>query len=80
MPSRDALVCYPIEDSNVIRAMSGLIPIAQALYKQGPGPVSANLYWRDGERYISIPYEVTDAQVSVFPPDEFLEMLNQIAE
>jgi hypothetical protein len=80
VPSRDALVCYPIEDINVARAISGLIPIAQALYEEGPGSVSANLYWYDGEGYITIPYEITDAQVSVYPPDEFVEMLNQIAE
>ncbi len=37
IPTRHSLVCYPIEDLNVVKAINVMRPVVKSMYEQGPG-------------------------------------------
>jgi len=71
MPLRHSLLVHPVGDE-VRTAIAGLIPITRQLFKQGPGSVSAHLYWwRDGElQWIPTFFDGTVEGVEFYPSDE----------
>jgi hypothetical protein len=77
LPNRHSLIWFPIEDLRVIRALTGMLPIATGLFDTGPGSISNQLYWwRDGE-LIHLPVAQKPKGTLAFaPPDEFLALLN----
>ncbi len=81
IPHRHAMVCYPIEDVNVINALDKLIIIALQMYNEGPGSISPRLYWYENGRFTDLPYQITDdRQLHFAPPEEFLALLHDLSE
>lgn len=80
LPHRHALICYPIEDINVIRAVSGLIPVVIGMHQEGPGSLSPTLYWYHEGAYTALPAELLDDGIVFTPPDAFVEFLNGLAK
>jgi len=80
VPSRDLLVALPIEDVSVVTAIQKLIALIVQIEQESPGAVTARLYWRtpDG-RLIDLPYEITETEMNFEPPDEFVDMLNNLS-
>jgi hypothetical protein len=80
IPHRHALICHPINDLQSVKAVHMLGIMAHNLEKQGPGSITPNLYWyRDGQ-YILLPYEIRGGKFNFKPPDEFVQMLNELAK
>jgi hypothetical protein len=47
--------------------------------REGPGSITPNLYWyRDG-RFTLLPYEIANKQFNFRPPDELVDLMNQLA-
>jgi hypothetical protein len=79
IPHRHALLIYPIESLEVVKAINTLIPVISGMNNEGPGSISEKLFWyRDG-KYIDLPYEIGDKKLSFRPPDEFVEMIQSLA-
>jgi hypothetical protein len=71
---------HPIRDLGVIGAVNHLLILANRMYADGPGSVSDSLYWlRDGV-FERLAGEVQGEDVRFAPPDEFVEVLNGLAE
>ena len=80
IPHRHVVLCYPIEDINVVHAVNRLMPIVQGMYHEGPGSISPYLYWYNGSDYTNLPYTIEDKQLQFRPPESFVELLNGLAE
>lgn len=76
MPHRHALLIYPIESLEVVKAINMLIPVIAGMNNEGPGSISEKLFWYYGEQYINIPYERSEKNLSITPPAEFIDMMN----
>jgi hypothetical protein len=77
IPHRHVIVCYPIENMQVVQAINQLLPIVNDLYKQGPGSISPNLYWRHEKMFTAILYNEEGKKLYI--PPVFAELLNHLA-
>lgn len=81
VPHRHAVLFHPIEDMRVIGAVNSMIPIAFGMYQEGPGSLSAGLYWWRGGRLTLLPTKVNAQSISFSPPKEFVdEVLSRLPE
>jgi hypothetical protein len=78
IPHRHSVLIYPIENLEVVKAVNRLIPIIQGMNEEGPGSISGYLLWFYNGIWANIPYRIEDNQVQIIPPDNFVEMLNQL--
>ena len=80
VPHRHAVLYAPLVDLGVIEAINRLIPTAAAMFEQGPGSISPDLYWwREGSVSV-LPSQFDGQDVQFFPPDDFVQVLNQLPE
>jgi hypothetical protein len=79
IPHRHAVLCHPINDMRHALAVQRMYHAAQNMEKEGPGSITANLYWYHDGRYTLLPCELRGKDVLFTPPDEFVEMMNQLA-
>jgi hypothetical protein len=80
VPHRCMLLCYPIEDMNVLRAEDKLIRMADQMYQEGPGSISPYVYWYDGTRFTNLPYKKTGKELQIMPPERYVQLMNRLAE
>ncbi len=80
VPHRHAMLCYPIYDMEVLSAISTMLPATIGMYSEGPGSLSAQLYWYDGEEFMLLPYQLDGAQLNFEPPLEFVQMLENLSD
>lgn len=78
IPHRHAVLIYPIENLGVIKALHGLLPIIHGMYEEGPGSISARLFWYKDGHYEHLYYNIDDKNVQFYPPDVFIELLNRL--
>ena len=80
LPHRHALLAFPIDDIGVLQAVQRMLPMVSGMFREGPGSVSPRLYWYHGGQFTDLPYRIDPDKGIVFsPPDEFVELLNQLA-
>ncbi|CAA9531329.1 MAG: hypothetical protein AVDCRST_MAG85-3703 [uncultured Solirubrobacteraceae bacterium] len=80
VPNRHVAWIHPITDLRVVGVVTTSAQWAHGNFVDGPGSISPHLYWwRPGE-VRRIQTEVTDDAVQITPPDEFVELLNQLGE
>lgn len=79
IPRRQTLICYPINSLEVLKALNYLPIIINAMEKEGPGSITPNVYWYTHGRFVNLPYELSETTYSLTPPEEFVEMLNELA-
>jgi hypothetical protein len=80
IPHRHVLLAYPINDLRVIPAINRLIPIIAGMERDGPGSISRMLYWYKSGAYTELPYRIDRQTLQFTPPQDFVEMLNLLAE
>jgi hypothetical protein len=78
IPNRHIVAFMPIVDLSIVDGISAMIGTAAHLYQQGPGPITANIYWRRGGRLTPLPTTVEGQTVRFEPPVEFVETLNRL--
>ncbi len=79
VPTRHALLAYPIDGAQVVKAMLLLVPVILGIYGQGPGAVSPRLYWYHEGRFEDLPYILKDRQPQFAPPAEFIALIRSLA-
>lgn len=81
VPHRHAVLFHPIADMRVIGAVNSMIPIAFGMYQEGPGSLSAGIYWWKAGKLTLLPTKVTAQSISFQPPQAFVdEVLNRVPE
>jgi hypothetical protein len=81
VPHRHAALFYPITNMGVMAAVNSMIPIAFGMYQEGPGSLSAGIYWWKAGRLRLLPTKVTAQSITFSPPDDFVaEVLNRLPE
>ncbi len=78
VPNRHVVAFMQIKDLAVVEGITAVIALAADLYRQGPGPITPNVYWRHGGALTLLPTEIEGQTVRFSPPAEFIEMLNQL--
>lgn len=80
VPHRHVMVAYPIESMRVVQAIPRMIAVVAGMEREGPGSISARLYWYQNGDYVDLPYEIKGDSLHFSPPEEFVEMLNLLGE
>jgi hypothetical protein len=80
VPNRHVLLWYPVTDLSVVQAMSPMFQIAMNLFREGPGSISDQLYWWRGGEVVHLPHGATGKNINFVPPDDFVALLNGLAE
>ena len=80
VPNRHVLLWYPVTDLSVVEAMSPMFQIAMNLFREGPGSISDQLYWWQGGEFVHLPHTVSGKNINFVPPDDFVALLNGLAE
>lgn len=78
LPHRHSAIIYPIENLEVVKAINGLIPTIYGMNQEGPGSLSNNLFWYKDKKFTQLPYKIDEGKLQFFPPDSFLELLNEL--
>lgn len=78
LPHRHSAIIYPVENIETVKAINGLIPAINGMNQEGPGSLSANLFWYNESVLTMLPYTVKEGKLQFFPPEEFLKMLNEL--
>jgi hypothetical protein len=80
IPKRDVLILHEIQNMGVMEAATAMLQVIVGMHQDGPGSLSPYLYWRrDGESVV-LPYEVDGDALTLVPPDEFVEVMDELAE
>ncbi|MBO0702793.1 MAG: hypothetical protein J2P38_07665 [Candidatus Dormibacteraeota bacterium] len=78
VPNRHTLLLHPIETLGAVGTLKQIVLVAHGIHERGPGSIVPHVYWwRRGQPLLMIPATV-DQAVTVMPPDEFVEMLNEL--
>ncbi|AXY72898.1 hypothetical protein D3H65_02460 [Paraflavitalea soli] len=78
IPHRHAVLIYPIESSEAVRVITGLIPVINGMHQEGPGSISDKLYWYYDNAFYPLPYTLDEKTIQFFPPEKFLDMMNEL--
>jgi len=69
VPTRHIMLAYPVDDAAALEAAGLLVPIVYGMCQQGPGSLSARLYWCYQGRFAEVPYRVEGKTVHIAPPE-----------
>lgn len=80
VPHRHAIVYHPIVDEMVLPAVMAMIPIVRGMFQEGPGSISPELFWWQPGRFVRLPVEEADREVTFRVPEAFQrEVLDRVA-
>ncbi|MGQ9902983.1 MAG: hypothetical protein ACUVRU_01345, partial [Anaerolineae bacterium] len=80
IPRRDIVLLHEIRDMSMVEVMNAMLQLIIPMYHDGPGSLSPYMYWRRDGAFTVIPYEVDDDTLTLMPPDDFLELVEKLAE
>lgn len=78
IPHRHSAIIYPIENLEVVKAINGIFPAIYNMNVEGPGSLSNKVFWYNDRVFTEIPYKMEDGKLQLFPPDNFLKLLNEL--
>ncbi len=78
LPHRHLVVYHEIKDERVVPALNRLVQLAHSMHADGPGAISPSVFWYEPthRRFHRIRAEIGDDSIEIYPPREFVEMLN----
>jgi hypothetical protein len=80
VPTRHLAVIYPINDLNVVRVSNLFFGFVRSIFENNPGSLTQKIYWYHDGNFIHLPYEHENDRIKFFPPQEYLDELNRLAE
>lgn len=78
IPHRHSALIYPIENLEIAQAMNGIIPAIYNMNIEGPGSLTNIVFWYKDEIFTEIPYKFEEGTLQIFPPENFLNLLNEL--
>ena len=80
IPKRDMLLLHEIRDMGLMEAVTALLQLIVGMHRDGPGSLSPCLYWYHDGEFTVVPYEMDDDTLTLVPPEEFVELMDDLAE
>jgi hypothetical protein len=77
MPSGHILLCHSIADARSLRVLHALAAGALQAYEGGPAPLSPDLFWKRGDRFVALPVRREDGEVKCELTRDFDEQVAQ---
>ena len=78
VPTRHTLLVHPIRNRRAIEVIHGMIPMVDRIAQEGPGRVSANLYWYQNGDFTLLPCDEKDGEYCFHPPQSFARLLDML--
>lgn len=79
VPGPDQLLVVPLDSAGSLDALQILAGSLGQAAERGEEPLSDQLFWFDGRRWVPIPVVHASEDVTVLPPPDFLRALNRLA-
>ncbi|MEN0065123.1 MAG: hypothetical protein AAGA48_23470 [Myxococcota bacterium] len=79
VPEPDQLLCAPMESAASIDGLQSLASALGHFESTKEGLLSDQLFWFDGQQWHPIPVEHGDEDITVHPPDAFVQMMSRLA-
>ena len=73
MPSSHILLCHSITGKSSLKALEAMAAGALQAFESGPQPLSPDLLWKVGDKFIALPVRREDGEVKCELPREFDE-------
>jgi hypothetical protein len=77
-PNRHTALAHPIRDLTVVHAVRMLLLVADAGWRDGPGRISRQVYWRRDEAFQALQVHEDSKGVTFAPSDDFMQVLNRL--
>ncbi len=80
IPTRHLITCAPIDGVDIIESLQSFIAITDMAFERMEKSITNNIYWYRNGMFTRLPYELTDEGLKFMPPDEFIDLMNRLAE
>ncbi len=77
MPSGHIVLCHAIADARSLRVLPAMAAGALQAWEGGPAPLSPDLFWKRGDRFVALPVVREDGEVKCELHREFDEQVAQ---
>jgi hypothetical protein len=77
MPSAHILLCHSLVDTRSLKALEAMAAGALQAFDSGPSPLSPDLFWKKGDRFLALPVRREEGEVKCELPREFDEQVAQ---
>src|SRR6267142_734800 len=77
MPSGHIVLCHAIADARSLRVLPAMAAGALQAWEGGPAPLSPDLFWKRGDRFVALPVVREDGEVRCELHREFDEQVAQ---
>jgi hypothetical protein len=78
-PTRHLVLALPFDAPEAMNSVGHLMGLTAHMEREGPGSLSTQVWWQRDGRWIELPWEMTDDGISVRAPEEFAQVLEEIA-
>ena len=78
VPTRNAVLCYPIHNLGVVEFVYHFINMTIKLNNSNPGPITTNIYWNKNGAFTPLPYQFENNNIQFSPPESFTNLLNSL--
>jgi hypothetical protein len=75
MPSAHILLCHSIADRRCLKVLEALAAGALQAYEGGPAPLSPDLFWKRGDRFVALPVQRENGKITCGLTREFEEQV-----
>jgi hypothetical protein len=79
IPKRDVMLVHFIHNVGAVEAIGSLLQAVIGMHRDGPGSITPNLYWYHDGKFEHLPYVLEGNTLNFAPPDEFVELLNELS-
>jgi hypothetical protein len=77
MPSGHIVLCHSIADARSLRVLPAMAAGALQAYEGGPAPLSPDVFWKRGDRFLALAVGRENGEVKCEQPPEFEEQVTR---
>jgi hypothetical protein len=77
IPSAHIFLCHSLADARSLRALQAMAAGALQAFEGGPAPLSPDLFWKKGDRFVALPVRREKGELRCELPREFDEQVAQ---
>jgi hypothetical protein len=79
VPASDKLLIVPVQDTGAIESLEYLASALSRAVETAARPLSDQLFWFDGKRWVPITVKYDESQITVLPPPAFVDEIRRLA-
>ena len=77
MPSAHIMLCHSLAEARSLKIVEAMAAGALQAFESGPAPLSPDLFWKRGDRFVALPVRREEGEVKCELPKEFDELFAQ---